>query len=701
MFKLFYDNEHNIQDILKQSNFEDEFVKFNEDIKMFVEYNLNKIINDTNETSFHFIEAFVMKVISILDMNDKYNASYEGSDFVYVNIGSVLIENEKYIYGMFFKIFELQEYNNEDNNNNHHNESVLSKENENLFMQMENLLHKLNNIMNNYYKEDNNNSINNNNLYEITFSIFCQKYISTVIQNINKAITSKYKQQQPFSILQFIYYFIPYYHFYIQHPYTCLFKSFQYSEKPTIFLTSIIKSIYLLFPKTQQTSNENDTQFISTILSLGKPGYTSIMKMFSLCSLSPELITSLLNILLLSLPTYLHTESQQCETNFHKFLLFKSIENTFFNISNQKFYFQYTNIPNIIEQYHKIILETLTKTSQSNLNKAFISAIDDYFRLPSPSNTYSLNDTVLSYFDILPHYESFEWMFIHSLVNRAIDGVFDYMKEKALVEDLEKLSKTKGAYSYRLQTVINNIKMNRSDNINLIVLPYHTYHLYNNNCKPNYNKYLLQIFKHVVMKNKYPENSTLIFQQGYIEYESKHSKLLKGISIISDIIQFSVLAFIGDDRKKFSEIKNEIAIADDLLRFILQEMIKVKIIEFDDGKDVYWINSNMNINNTNKSVIDIRINYEVYFISGGNYSQYYNQIDTKYQHILWDCYVVKYLKNNKHKTHSIKDILTHLLSILPKPAINNLNEDTLSINLNTLVTKGFIIKTNQNTFKYI
>jgi hypothetical protein len=50
-----------------------------------------------------------------MDMNDKYNASYEGSDFVYVNIGSVLIENEKYIYGMFFKIFELQEYNNEDN----------------------------------------------------------------------------------------------------------------------------------------------------------------------------------------------------------------------------------------------------------------------------------------------------------------------------------------------------------------------------------------------------------------------------------------------------------------------------------------------------------------------------------------------------------------------------------------------------------
>ena len=289
-------------------------------------------------------------------------------------------------------------------------------------------------------------------------------------------------------------------------------------------------------------------------------------------------------------------------------------------------------------------------------------------------------------------------VFIHRLVNRAIDGVFDYMKEKALVEELEKLSKTKGAYSYRLQTVINNIKMNRSDNINLIVLPYHTYHLYNNNCKPNYNKYLLQTFKRVVKKNNYPENSTLIFQQGYIEYESTHAQLLKGITIVSDIIQFSVLSFIGDDRKKFAEIKNEIAIDGDLLRFILEAMIKVKIIAFDNGNDVYWISCNMN---ASKSVVDIRINYEVYFISGGNYSQYYNQIDTKYQHILWDCYVVKYLKNNKHKTHSIKDIFTHLLSALPKPATHNLNEDTLSINLNTLVTKGFIIKTKQNTFKYI
>ena len=45
-------------------------------------------------------------------------------------------------------------------------------------------------------------------------------------------------------------------------------------------------------------------------------------------------------------------------------------------------------------------------------------------------------------------------VFIHRLANRAIDGVFDYMKEKVLVEKLEKLSKTKGAYSYRLQTVI-------------------------------------------------------------------------------------------------------------------------------------------------------------------------------------------------------------------------------------------------------
>ena len=104
-------------------------------------------------------------------------------------------------------------------------------------------------------------------------------------------------------------------------------------------------------------------------------------------------------------------------------------------------------------------------------------------------------------------------VFIHRLVNRAIDGVFDYMKEKVLVEKLEKLSKTKGAYSYRLQTVINNIKMNRSDNINLIVLPYHTYHLHNNNCKPNYSKYLLQTFKRVVKKNNYPETQRLFFNR--------------------------------------------------------------------------------------------------------------------------------------------------------------------------------------------
>ena len=232
MFKLFYDNEHNVQDILKQSNFEDEFVKFNEDIKAFIEYNLNKINNDINATKFRFVEAFVVKVIALLEMNDKYNSTYEGSDFVYVNIGSALLENEKYIYGMFFKIFELQEYNGDDQS-----ESPVLKEHETVFIQIEQLLHKLNNIMN-AYKEDNDNSTD---LYEIAFSIFCQKYVPTVMPSISNAITSKHKPQT-LSILQFMYYFIPYYILYIQQPSTCMFKSFQYSEKLTIFLTSIIKS---------------------------------------------------------------------------------------------------------------------------------------------------------------------------------------------------------------------------------------------------------------------------------------------------------------------------------------------------------------------------------------------------------------------------------------------------------------------------
>ena len=90
--------------------------------------------------------------------------------------------------------------------------------------------------------------------------------------------------------------------------------------------------------------------------------------------------------------------------------------------------------------------------------------------------------------------------------------------------------------------------------MSLIVLPFHSYHLFNQSYKPKIDKYLMSLFKDFIKSSKFPENSHLIYQQGFIEFFSK-TKVLQHINIKSDIIQFTILNFIGLKKRKFSEIK--------------------------------------------------------------------------------------------------------------------------------------------------
>ena len=109
--------------------------------------------------------------------------------------------------------------------------------------------------------------------------------------------------------------------------------------------------------------------------------------------------------------------------------------------------------------------------------------------------------------------------------------------------------------------------------MSLIVLPFHSYHLFNQSYKPKIDKYLMYLFKDFIKSSKFPENSHLIYQQGFIEFFSK-TKVLQHISIKSDIIQFTILNFIGLKKRKFSEIKQEINADEDMIRFLLCEFEK-------------------------------------------------------------------------------------------------------------------------------
>ena len=46
----------------------------------------------------------------------------------------------------------------------------------------------------------------------------------------------------------------------------------------------------------------------------------------------------------------------------------------------------------------------------------------------------------LNIIDIIPDYENFESLYIHSIINRSIEDVYDYIKEKQFIDDITAFS---------------------------------------------------------------------------------------------------------------------------------------------------------------------------------------------------------------------------------------------------------------------
>ena len=295
------------------------------------------------------------------------------------------------------------------------------------------------------------------------------------------------------------------------------------------------------------------------------------------------------------------------------------------------------------------------------------------------------------------------------------------MKEKQFIDDITAFSTQISHYSYRLQTLINNIKRKNINNISITIIPSHCYYLYNLSCKPNICPKLLDKFKNIVINDlKLSENIKPIFQQGSIIFSINSPKLnnFQNISIKSDILQFSILKYIGIEKsKKFEDIKNEINLSDDLGRFILNEMMQYKLILYNEEDDTYGLNKNFKIEKNKNEInvdmsfiykdgegdIDIRINYKNFFEGKLNYNinTYNKKIGIKHQRMIIQCYIVKFLKINKDKKNNdFNMILDYLQNNLPLIAKMNLDKNELNTNLETLIEKGFInsIKHNKDIF---
>ena len=64
-----------------------------------------------------YVKAFIDKLLNILDMNSIINNNTEYYKLLYINIASLLIDEENIIYALFFKIFLSYLKDNKDNYN--------------------------------------------------------------------------------------------------------------------------------------------------------------------------------------------------------------------------------------------------------------------------------------------------------------------------------------------------------------------------------------------------------------------------------------------------------------------------------------------------------------------------------------------------------------------------------------------------------
>ena len=180
--------------------------------------------------------------------------------------------------------------------------------------------------------------------------------------------------------------------------------------------------------------------------------------------------------------------------------------------------------------------------------------------------------------------------------------------------------------------------------------------------------------------------------------------------IKSDILQFSLLKYIGIEKgKKFEEIKTDINLSEELGRFLLNEMIKYKLITYDEINDNYSLNKNFKIIKKDidvnmrtalgESEIDIRINYKLFFEGklDFNINTYQKKIGIKHQRMIIQCFIMKYLKQNKDKKNNdFNSIMEYLQKNLPLIGKMNLDNEELNENLKILSEKLFITSSTNN-----
>ena len=86
MFKLFFENEQNIQEKISKisdKEFTSSYQAFNDELIKFVLFNVDKCMKENNKELYL---SFINKFISIIELNHKINSNKEDYELIYYNL---------------------------------------------------------------------------------------------------------------------------------------------------------------------------------------------------------------------------------------------------------------------------------------------------------------------------------------------------------------------------------------------------------------------------------------------------------------------------------------------------------------------------------------------------------------------------------------------------------------------------------------
>ena len=185
---------------------------------------------------------------------------------------------------------------------------------------------------------------------------------------------------------------------------------------------------------------------------------------------------------------------------------------------------------------------------------------------------------------------------------------------------------------------------------------------------------------------------------------SSLSLFSESLTILATVL--TILYIVGESKE---DTAARISINKSLFLSGVNEMIKHKLILYDDANDIYSLNQNFkNIkkdidvsmsNVLGESEIDIRINYKDFFEGklDFNINTYQKKIGIKHQRMIIQCYIMKFLKQNKEKKNNdFNSIMEYLQKNLPLIGKMNLDNEELNENLKILNEKLFITSTSNN-----